>query len=51
MISYEVRGSVRIFDQAQSGKEELYQQFINASMMCITVPIREPLVEVSGLCL
>ncbi|HBG08924.1 MAG TPA: hypothetical protein DDX25_02715, partial [Firmicutes bacterium] len=23
MISYEVRGSVRIFDQAQSGKEEL----------------------------
>lgn len=30
MISYEVRGRVRIFDEAQSGQRELYQQFINA---------------------
>lgn len=30
MISYELRGKVRIFDEAQSGKRELYQQFVNA---------------------
>jgi len=30
MISYELRGSVEIYDEAESGKRELYQQFINA---------------------
>jgi len=30
MISYELRGTIEIFDEAQSGKRELYQQFINA---------------------
>jgi|LSQX01.3.fsa_nt_gb hypothetical protein len=30
MISYELRGKVRIFDEAESGKKELYQQFVNA---------------------
>jgi len=30
MISYEVRGTIEIFDEAESGERELYQQFINA---------------------
>lgn len=30
MISYELRGTVEIYDEAESGKRELYQQFINA---------------------
>lgn len=30
MISYEIRGQVRIFDEAETGKKELYQQFVNA---------------------
>lgn len=30
MISYELRGQIRIFDEAESGKREIYQQFINA---------------------
>jgi hypothetical protein len=30
MISYELRGTVEIYDESASGKRELYQQFINA---------------------
>jgi hypothetical protein len=30
MISYELRGKIRIFDEATSGKREIYQQFVNA---------------------
>lgn len=30
MISYELRGTIEIYDEAESGKRELYQQFINA---------------------
>ena len=30
MISYELRGTVEIYDEAASGERELYQQFINA---------------------
>ncbi len=29
-ISYELRGKMRIFDEAESGRRELYQQFVNA---------------------
>ena len=30
MISYEVRGIMHIYDETESGKREIYQQFINA---------------------
>ena len=30
MISYELRGTMEIYDEAESGQRELYQQFINA---------------------
>lgn len=30
MISYEVRGKMEIHDETESGKREIYQQFINA---------------------
>ncbi len=30
MISYEVRGKIEIIDEMESGKREIYQQFINA---------------------
>ena len=30
MISYELRGTIDIYDEAESGKRELYQQFVNA---------------------
>lgn len=30
VISYELRGTIEIYDEATSGKRELYQQFINA---------------------
>lgn len=30
MISYKLKGKVEIYDEAASGKRELYQQFINA---------------------
>lgn len=30
VISYELRGTIDIYDEAASGKRELYQQFINA---------------------
>jgi hypothetical protein len=30
MISYELRGTIEIYDEAMSGKRQLYQQFINA---------------------
>jgi hypothetical protein len=30
MISYELRGTVEIYDEAESGQREIYQQFINA---------------------
>jgi len=30
MISYELRGTVEIYDEATSGTREIYQQFINA---------------------
>jgi hypothetical protein len=30
VISYELRGTIEIFDEAASGRRELYQQFINA---------------------
>jgi len=30
MISYELRGTIEIYDETESGKRELYQQFINA---------------------
>lgn len=30
MISYELRGKMEIYDETESGKREIYQQFINA---------------------
>ena len=30
MISYKLKGKIEIYDELQSGKRELYQQFINA---------------------
>ena len=30
MISFEVRGTMHIYDEMESGKREIYQQFINA---------------------
>ncbi len=30
MVSYEVRGKIEIYDEKESKKQELYQQFINA---------------------
>lgn len=30
MVSFEVRGTMHIYDETESGKREIYQQFINA---------------------